>query len=218
MFAFTLAPPAERLSELRALLSPEESAREARFVFPDLRDKFAAGRGQLRELLGAALGQDPRALGFQYGESGKPALVAGELRFNLSHSGEVALLALSLHRELGVDVEVFKQRAYLEVGTRFFAPAERAELLATRADEQPAKFFDIWTAKEAFVKATGQGITVPLEDFERRWDAPGVGHIEILRGPHAGRPFWLRRLQLGPLAAGALVCEGGPLEVTTGLY
>jgi 4'-phosphopantetheinyl transferase len=214
VLAFTLVPGAERLRELRALLSADEREREARFAFPDLRDRFAAARGQLREALAAALAQDPRALRFSYGKSGKPALVAGELQFNLSHSGDVALLALSLGGELGVDVELHRERSFTDIAERFFAPGERAELRSLPEPARGPAFYDIWTAKEAFVKATGEGITVPLEDFERRWTAPGAGRIEILRGANQGRSFWLRRIDVGASASAALVGEGQALALS----
>jgi 4'-phosphopantetheinyl transferase len=214
VLALSLDPPAERLRELRALLSPDELAKADRFVFPELRVRSAAARGQLREVLGAALGAPPASLRFEYGKNGKPSLLGlGPLRFNVSHSGGVALVALAL-RELGADVELHRPRSYDDVAQRFFAPGEVTRLFALPAELRGPAFFETWTAKEAFVKATGEGITVPLADFEARWQAPGRGHIEVLRGPAQGRSFWLRALPVGPGASGALVGEGTPPRVS----
>src|SRR2546421_12655378 len=103
VLALSLAVSPERLAALRALLSPDEIAKADRFAFPELRARSAAARGQLREILGAALERDPASLRFDYGPRGKPDLSGAPLRFNVSHSGELALVALAL-REIGVDV------------------------------------------------------------------------------------------------------------------
>lgn len=230
VLAFSLAPPIDRLESLRALLDGDERAKVERFVFPELRARAVASRGELRQILGAALALDPTALKFAYGANGKPSLSgpgsAARLRFNLSHSGDLALLALahgaggelgargelSAGGELGVDVELHRDRSYDDIARRFFALGEQARLFALPPEQRRLAFFDIWTAKEAFVKATGDGITVPLDDFEARLrdeDDQGVraGHIEVLRRGD-GRAFWLRALPMGVGASGALVGTG----------
>ncbi len=215
VISLSLSPAPERLRELRALLSPDEVAKVDRFYTEELRTRAAAARGQLREALGEALGRPPASLRFVYGESGKPALEAGELHFNLSHSGDRALLALA-HAPIGVDLELHRSAGYEEVGRRFFAAGEVARLLALAPADRAAEFFRTWTAKEAFLKCTGDGITVPLADFESRWTAPGAGFIEVLRGAAFGRRFWLRALDAGDSAAAAVVGEGETaLRVTT---
>jgi 4'-phosphopantetheinyl transferase len=212
VLALSLALPGEQVRALRELLSQDERAKSDRFAFPELGARSTAARGQLRQILGGALEKPPAALRFEYGASGKPALAEGALRFNLSHSGDLALLALA-RCDLGVDVELHAPRSLADVAQRFFALGERARFFASPPELRTACFFETWTAKEAFVKATGDGITVPLEDFEARWDAPGEGHIEVLRGPTSGRRFWLRALEVGEGASGALVAEGAPLVV-----
>ena len=247
VFAVWLRPGPQRLAELRGLLSADEVAKADRFAFPELKVRSAAARGQLREILGAALGVPKAELKFQYGENGKPRLAeAGPLHFNVSHSGDLALVSLS-DREHGVDVELHKDRSYDDVARRFFAAAEVEQLFSLPDAAREAAFFDTWTAKEAFVKATGVGITVPLGDFEARWQRPtpaerrsrgsaawfgntsgarrqgGVGlgaegHIEVLRGPAQGRPFWLQALQMADGASGAIVAEGARVPVSVSLW
>lgn len=217
VLAISLEPDAARLDALRAHLSADELEKADRFAFPELRARSAAARGQLREILGAALSAPASSLRFLYGENGKPSLSGAPLRFNVSHSGGLALVSLSL-REHGVDVELHKPRSYDDVARRFFAAAEVERLFALPDDQRGRAFFDTWTAKEAFVKATGDGITVPLADFESRWTAVGAGEIEVLRGPARGRRFSLRALDVGQGASAALVVEGGPVALRLGRY
>ena len=235
MFAAWLQPGPERLEALRGLLSADELEKADRYAFPELKIRSAAARGQLREILGAALGVPAGSLRFQYGENGKPSLLGAPgssppLHFNVSHSADVALISIA-DREHGVDVEVHRDRSYEDVARRFFAAAEVDRLFALPAGDRKAAFFDTWTAKEAFVKATGVGITVPLADFEARWHAAGEsrsssirertgsdGHIEVLRGPASGRPFWLRSLEVGEGVSAAIVAEGERLLVSTALW
>jgi len=133
-----------------------------------VRRRFVVARAALRGVLGAALGQPPRSLRFVEGPHGKPALAdqPPPLRFNLSHSGELALLALSLDRELGVDLE--RRRHHLDhlgIARRYFAPDELAALAALPAAQQETAFYRCWTRKEALLKAKGAGLTLPLDSF-----------------------------------------------------
>jgi 4'-phosphopantetheinyl transferase len=211
VLAAGLSPAPARLQALRALLSADELEKADKFVFPEHRARSAAARGQLREILGAALSLDPRALRFEYGPKGKPSLVGAPLSFNVTHSGDLALVSLA-HVAHGVDLELHRDRGYDDVARRFFAAGEVSRLMALPEAQRGSAFFETWTAKEAFVKATGDGITVLLADFEARWDAPGEGHIELLADQAPGR-FWLRALDVGPGASAALVVAGPRLQV-----
>jgi 4'-phosphopantetheinyl transferase len=154
-----------------ALLSADERQRAARFVFERDRRRYAAARARLRQLLGERLGVAPESLQFVYSPHGKPALARRpgqrDLRFNLSHCGDVAAYAFAEGREVGVDVEAVRPLPGAdEVAMRFFSHRERAAYLRLAASARPQGFFDCWTRKEAFVKALGHGLSHPLEAFD----------------------------------------------------
>jgi 4'-phosphopantetheinyl transferase len=158
----------DRLEHLAGLLSPDERERASRFRFQRDRDRFVSGRGQVRELLGCYLGEPAGKLRFRYSPYGKPALDGlAELHFNVSHSGHRALYAFSLTSEVGVDVELLRPEAVDgRVAERFFAPGEIDALRRLPPDLQLLGFLTCWTRKEAFIKARGEGLSLPLQDFE----------------------------------------------------
>jgi 4'-phosphopantetheinyl transferase len=158
------------LSRLEATLSADELARADRFVFKTDRSYFVAARGILRELLGAYLMLSPTELQFCYGNHGKPALDpetdCSGLQFNLSHSGGVGVYAFSHGRKLGIDVEQIRpQLAGEDIARRYFAARELAELRALPPQLRVTGFFLCWTRKEAYVKAHGAGLSIPLDSF-----------------------------------------------------
>jgi 4'-phosphopantetheinyl transferase len=152
-------------------LSADEMERARRFHFERDQNGFIAARGVLRAILGVYLGVDPARLEFTYGRHGKPALAdsgaeAG-LSFNLSHSDDVALVALTRGRTIGVDLE--RMKPFVEVAdvTRtIFSARELAEFWTLPPDDQQASFFNAWTRKEAFVKATGLGFSMSVKEVE----------------------------------------------------
>jgi 4'-phosphopantetheinyl transferase len=149
------------------LLSADELERAERFHFARDRRRFVVGRGILRALLGAYLDTAPEAVQLRYGASGKPALADGPLRFNLSHSGAVALFAFTTEGEVGVDVEeLLPQPDARRLADHFFSPAEVATLRAVPAAALDRGFLECWTRKEAFVKARGDGLSLPLDAFD----------------------------------------------------
>lgn len=153
------------------VLSADEHERAERFHFRNDRNHFIAARGLLRLLLSRYLDLPPQQLSFSYSPYGKPAL-AGEserasLRFNVSHSHGVALYAFTLEREVGVDVEYIRQDVVNEsIAEHFFSAQEVASLRALPAEVQPQAFFNCWTRKEAFIKARGEGLSFPLDQFD----------------------------------------------------
>lgn len=159
--------PAAEAEPLARLLSEDEQARAARLLRPRDRARFTAARGGMRRVLGACLGAPPAALEFGFGPAGKPALAGGP-RFNLSHSGgqaALAVLAEAPHGScLGLDIEAVRDLAE-PVAERFFAPAEVAALAAVPALQQAAGFFRLWTRKEAVIKAMGSGLAGGLDGF-----------------------------------------------------
>ncbi len=145
-----------------ALLAPCERVRADRFHFRRDRDRFIAGRAQLRRILAAYLRQPPEWVHFRYGVSGKPA-VSEPLAFNLSHSGGFAALAVARF-ELGVDIECIRPIEE-EVAERFFAADEVTRLRSLPQEQQIEAFFTCWTRKEAYVKALGDGLLLALDSF-----------------------------------------------------
>jgi len=163
-------PPSQR-GRLWASLSPDERARAERFRFDIHRDRFIVARALLREILGALLGVAARRLAFDYSARGKPSLArpfaAEDLRFNLSHADGLALYAIARGREVGVDVERVRPLPDAEhIAARFFSPREQAALRSLPAVERAAGFFACWTRKEAFLKATGDGLARRLDAFD----------------------------------------------------
>lgn len=163
--------PPELLNELGSALAPDERARAARFRRERDRCRYAAGRGILRALLARYLGVAPEEPAFRYGAHGRPEL-AGQvedagLRFNLSHSDGLALYAFARGRDVGIDVEAVRDDvATLKLARRFFSPAESAALQRLREEDRTEGFFACWTRKEAFLKARGDGLSLPLDSFE----------------------------------------------------
>jgi 4'-phosphopantetheinyl transferase len=164
-----LVQSAERVEELQRLLGEDERRRAARFHFRKDRECFIVARGLLRTILGRYLHSEPRSLRFIYSVYGKPSLAdsSGGLRFNLSHSGDFALLALTYGRELGVDIEKLRTDfANEQIAGRFFSPREVARLRALPAGLRLEAFFNCWTRKEAYIKAHGEGLSLPLDGFD----------------------------------------------------
>jgi 4'-phosphopantetheinyl transferase len=155
---------------LEASLSVEERARASRFRHSVDRSRFVAAHGALRAILGRCLGVEPSCLRFSYGRFGKPALSgppgASSVEFNLSHSGDLALVAASFGRRLGIDLErIDASRSGQEIAERFFSPREIAALRSFPRERQTDAFFACWTRKEAYLKARGDGLSFPLDRF-----------------------------------------------------
>jgi 4'-phosphopantetheinyl transferase len=167
----------------RALVSEDERDRAARFHFDRDRFRHVFAHAALRQILARYRHAAPTALTFETTNFGKPFLKGGP-EFNLTHSGELALLAVTNRKALGVDVER-EQRAtdYALLAQRFFSAPEIADLTALSAADQPRAFFTLWTRKEAFIKAIGEGLSFPLAAFDagpRRGD--GVRLINLDAG------------------------------------
>jgi 4'-phosphopantetheinyl transferase len=159
---------AAHADEIASVLDQAERARAARYRFAADRRRCTISRGVLRRLLAACCGVAPAAIGFSYGPYGKPALEepAADVSFNIAHSGDVGLFALTRSRDLGIDVERCRaEAATFAIAERFFAAAEVSALRALPAERRTAAFFRCWTLKEAFVKARGLGLSLALDRF-----------------------------------------------------
>jgi 4'-phosphopantetheinyl transferase len=165
-----LNPSPARVEQLGRLLAPDEWERANRFRFDRHRRQYVVGRGALRTLLGAYVGVPPQGVRFTYGPRGKPFLApdqAGDLHFNLSNSDEMALVGFVRGLEIGVDLEFMKPMTDLEqIAERFFSVPEREVLRNLPAAQKPEGFFNCWTRKEAYLKAVGEGLAVPLDSFD----------------------------------------------------
>jgi 4'-phosphopantetheinyl transferase len=202
------------LDNLRSTLSPDERPRADRFVLPQHRARFAAARGILRDILSRYLNCVPAAIDFHYGPSGKPALAPGsgrgEIRFNLSHSHGLALYSVAHSRGLGIDVESISSRVAEErIAERFFSPAEVAALRALPASARTAAFFRCWTCKEAYIKAKGGGLSIPLDSFDVSV-TPGepAALLGVRDDPLEAARWSLEELAPGGGYAAALAVEG----------
>lgn len=204
--------PPKPLAELAATLSADERERAARFRFPEHRDRFVAGRGLLRELLGAYLGRSAKALRFEYGPHGKPALAGADagagLHFNLAHSGDGALYAIA-RREVGVDLERLDRSAsYAAILDRVCTPQELALFRTLPPEREREAFFSCWTRKEAVAKALGGGLASGLQNLAVCFgdDAPSDGRACL--GDGAQRQWSVLNLPMGLGWSGALAAEG----------
>ena len=209
------------LAAFRALLSPEERARADGYAFEEPRRAFTVSRGRLRTLLASFAGGTPQGIRIFEDDLGKPRLGGecgqGRWRFNVSHSGSLWACAVSLYREVGLDVEAVRpERAVESITRRYFSPAEAAALLALPEGERSGAFHRIWTRKEAWLKARGFGITVPLDSFEVSHGAGDARLVATRPDPSEAARWTLLDLDLGPGFAGALCVEGtGKVDVRT---
>jgi 4'-phosphopantetheinyl transferase len=171
VWAFRLDQPTASLPGLADVLSSEERDRAAGFHFQRHRNQFIAARGLLRIILSRYLRRAPQRLQFGYGKYGKPELRtapnAGAVQFNLAHSETLALLAITQTAPVGVDVERIRLVEDMdELVVRFFSARENAKFQELSSDQKSEAFFNLWTRKEAWLKATGKGIGQDLHRVE----------------------------------------------------
>lgn len=193
-------------ARLTEFLSDDERARAARFVFESDQKRFAVGRGRMREILATALGVKPTTLAFAMAAHGKPALISGDLTFNLSHSGGLAALGISRGPAIGVDIE--EERPLKEdVAGRFFSAREVAALRALPEMERLGAFYRCWTRKEAIVKAIGDGLSHPLDTFDVTIGREAK--VERFEGERDASVWQLQHFDPAPGFAGAVACRTG---------
>jgi 4'-phosphopantetheinyl transferase len=210
----SLSVPDARAGELARMLANDEKERAARFHFERDRRRFIAGRSALRTILGHYMQTDPASLQFHYGPQGKPSLANQSsrvhLNFNLAHSHELALLTFTRGREIGVDLEYVRPLHYLDqVAARFFSAHEYAELEKLPVSQRQTAFFNCWTRKEAYIKAIGEGLSMPLGDFDVSL-TPGeaAALIDVQNQPLEAGRWAMHALQPAANYIAALAVEG----------
>lgn len=209
-----LARPAAEVETLKELLSEDELRRAESFHFQHDRSSFIVARGTLREILSLYTGEHPRLLRFGYNAFGKPELtdapVEVPVRFNVSHAGAWALYAVAAGREVGVDLEVMRESVPCEeLAASFFSQREVATLMALPVGDRRRAFFECWTRKEAYIKARGEGLSLPLDSFDVSL-APGepAALLATREESRAAAGWTLLELMVGPGYVAAITVEG----------
>jgi 4'-phosphopantetheinyl transferase len=210
-----------RIQRIQQVLSDDERKRSQNFHFTKDKQSFIVARSLLRIILSKYLHTPPRLIEFCYGPHGKPALASndgGELQFNLSHSNGMLLMAVSKNRPIGVDVEYMRNDpTRLKIADRFFSPREVSKLRSLPDVDQKRAFYTCWTRKEAYIKAKGMGLSLPLDQFDVSlipgeapallWNAsdpeevsqwmfydlppiPGFATALVVKSPPVGIEFW----------------------------
>jgi 4'-phosphopantetheinyl transferase len=197
-------------------LSRDELTRAHRFHFEKDRNRFIAARAVLRKILSIYCMKKRNQIRFHHNMHGKPALDAqcagGDLRFNLSHSDGVALYAITRGREVGIDIErIRRDLEFDRIAERFFSPQEVATLRALPRDIQNQAFFTYWTRKEAYVKARGDGLSLPMDQFAVSVAPDDPGLLLHTKDDPAELSHWsFKTLAPGPDYEAALAVEGDP--------
>ncbi len=201
---------------LREYLSDEERARVKRFYFPRDARRWTVARGTLRLLLARYTGVRPQDLRFRLNQWGKPALdwAGADLRFNLSHCGGVALYAIARSADVGIDVEEIREgRADGAIVEHFFSPREVRDWTRLASGDRLRAFFRCWTRKEAYIKAVGQGLGIPLSSFDVSLQPGEPPALIDARHPSGRRRWTFSDIDAGPGYAAALAIEGPPRAV-----
>jgi len=211
--------PAAQIEALLPALAPDERCRADRFRTGQLRDRFIAGRGLLRTVLSRYLPAAPAELEFEYQPYGKPVLIPSaarpDLSFNLSHSHGLTLMAVAAGLAIGVDLEQVRPVQNLaRLVERFFAPEERRQWDGLSEVSRPLAFFYGWTRKEAWLKATGSGLSFPLDQFCVSLDPAEPARLISVRGSSAEAAAWhLQSCEPCPNYVAALAARADRVEI-----
>jgi 4'-phosphopantetheinyl transferase len=216
--AASLKKATDSISALEQILSPDEQARAQQFKLEADRNCFIAGRGLLRTILSSYAEMDPAQLQFTYSKRGKPALSniseQGTLYFNVAHSKDLLLIAVTRACAVGIDVEWIRPiNNAEEIATRFFSPREAAKLMALANDQHIPAFFNLWTRKEAWLKATGDGLSEMLREVEVSFLPEEPARVLAISGNEEAAQCWTL-LELTPASgfAAAVAVEAKGLQ------
>lgn len=199
-------------AKLEMLLTADEQERAQRFRRAKDREMFVTARGILRSILGHYLAIHPGAIRFAYNQYGRPTVVEpapGDLQFNVAHSGDLAVYVVA-HRQVGIDVEqVRTELDFTGIAANFFSPREQAELQSVPENLRPVAFYNCWTRKEAYIKARGQGLSIPLHTFDVSCRPGEPACLLSVRSAEDSADRWsMQELKLNTAYIGALVVEG----------
>jgi 4'-phosphopantetheinyl transferase len=217
IWAVWLTASVEVNRDFRELLSRSELARADRFVFERLSRSYELSQGALRLLLAHSLRCNPREVEFRFGPRGKPMLEEGSrICFNLAHSGGLALYGFTLDTEIGIDVEELRDIPDIEqIASHYFSKAEASELLSI-GPKLPTReaFFRCWTRKEAYIKAIGDGLSLPLDQFQVTLssDAPAK-FVHIGNDFDRAAEWTLQHLDPAPNYLGAVAYHAAPRNI-----
>ena len=205
---------AEELAHFESILAPDEKARAGRFHFERDRDRYIFGRGILRTLLGSYLGTEAHKIEITYEQDGKPTLgkifQGKKLQFNLSHSNERALYIFGWDRLVGIDIEQIRPLQDADAfAEQYYTKRETGLINSLSGDEKWPVFYKFWTCKEAFLKAKGTGLTVPINHAEISLRPNNSAHLTSVDGDTAQATDW-RFEMFSPIAdyQAAIALEG----------
>lgn len=207
-------PPAT-VKSLESSLSADEAQRAERFRFPIDRKRYIVAHGCLRSILACYLQCNPEELRFNTNKYGKPTAESYKLEFNLSHSGDYVLIAVAQEHKVGIDVERIRSDMEFEsIANRFFSPNETAELTSLPPEQKTMAFFNCWTRKEAYIKAQGLGLSLPLDGFDVSLSPNEPAILRATRPDAKEVSRWtLFSLEVAPHYAAALAVEGRDLNL-----
>tara|TARA_B110000046_G_scaffold8957_1_gene9091 strand:+ start:496 stop:1272 length:777 start_codon:yes stop_codon:yes gene_type:complete len=210
--------------EFYGLLSLDEKEKASRFHFEKDRDRYILARGVLRKMLAFYLDKKPIEVSFDYNCYGKPTLtndrVHENLRFNMSHSGGIALIAFSRGRKIGVDIErVNNEFDYDQIVQTFFSKNEIGSIKKTENDKRHMAFFRFWTRKEAFLKGIGEGLSYPMKEVDVFLQSCEDWSLIQTFNKNSGQEFWYGK-DLFPHSgyAAAIAVQGNNCELTCREY
>lgn len=208
--------PDSQADKYAGILSHDEKARADRYAIASKRRQFIVGRGLLRRTLGLMLDTNPRSFVFRYGTAGKPELEnQSNVQFNVSHSGNTILMAITLDQAVGIDLEQIRPRPHLEAMTqRFFAPEESDQIMSLEEHDREKAFYHCWCRKEAILKGAGLGIWIGLDKFAVNTspdDPPKLLRTDW--GKKAPTDWHLTRIDVADDYAAALAHTGPPLTI-----
>ena len=215
---FALLPVSGAKQNLQ-ILAPDEIQKAERFRFEKDRNHYISARSWLRKIIGKYLRMEPAALRFGYGEYGKPWLMNEEgnphsLQFNLSHSEGVAICVLAWEKAVGIDVEALRfENSYDHVAENFFSQNERQALQSVAPEFKKIAFFNCWTRKEAYLKARGDGLIFPLDEFDVSLDSDEAKLLSVHHFPEENQRWTLYHLNPKPNFVAALAVAGKPNEI-----
>jgi 4'-phosphopantetheinyl transferase len=216
LWAAKLDKSGEQVSSLESMLSRDERSRAQQFKFETDRNRFIAGRSLLRTILSSYVPLDPARLSFTYSQGGKPALkdISDTLHFNVAHSKDLILIAVTRACAVGIDVEGIRPMNDAEdIAARFFSPREAAKLMALPGDERSTAFFNLWARKEAWLKATGDGLSEMLNQVEVSFLPEEPARVLAISGKVEASKRWTL-MNLAPAAgfAAAVAAEAKDLQ------